>query len=162
MSKGQQKDVLRMIRWNFQEINNEHDVKKILDVKPEIDDHPEADVIKAYQATATCMLAEFVGSPFSKLKYFNQGKNELENLISNKKQVENVYLRMMLQLNVPRILNYQKNIDEDLAFLVSHLPEAPIDVDYKNAMLTSLLISTNNGELRDRLQQIKVENVGQN
>jgi hypothetical protein len=162
MSIGQQKDVLSLVRWDFQEISSEEDVQRILDLKPTIDDHPEANLIRAYQAAATCRLAEFVSSPFNKLKYFNQGKQELEDLISKKKQVENVYLRMMLQLNVPRIFNYQNNIQEDLIFLDTHLPEAPIDIDYKNTMLASLLISTDDNNLRERLQQIKVSEAERN
>ena len=120
----------------------------------------EQQLIEAYQATATCMLAEYDLSPMSKLKYFNEGKKKLEELITIKKGVENVYLRLLLQLNVPRILSYYKNIEEDVAYLESSLATAPIDVSYKYAMIKNLISVAKKNELKEVLLQINVVEEG--
>ena len=97
MSQAQESDLLIKMRSEFQEINSEADIKKILDFNLENIDINDQQLIEAYQATATCMLAEYDLSPMSKLKYFNEGKKKLEELITIKKGVENVYLRLLLQ-----------------------------------------------------------------
>jgi hypothetical protein len=102
------------------------------------------------------MMAEYVFSPIKKLKYFNQGKTSLEQLIAEEKSVENVYLRLLIQLNIPRLLNYYKNIDEDIAFLEAELPAAKIDVDYKYTMIRNLVTLADKNELKEVLLGIKV------
>ncbi len=160
MSQAQESDLLIKMRSEFQEINSEADIKKILDFNLENIDINEQQLIEAYQATATCMLAEYDLSPMSKLKYFNEGKKKLEELITIKKGVENVYLRLLLQLNVPRILSYYKNIEEDVAYLESSLATAPIDVSYKYAMIKNLISVAKKNELKEVLLQINVVEEG--
>ena len=91
---------LQEIRQQFQEIRSEEDVKRVMDTPIDSQD-PNSSVLEAYQAASTCMMAEYVFSPIKKLKYFNQGRTSLEKLISEQKSVENVYLRLMIQLNIP-------------------------------------------------------------
>ena len=110
MGKAQENTFLETIRLDFQEIKNEDDIEKILAFEYDNVLETELEMIKAYQAAGTCMMANYVFSPISKLKYFNEGKKHLEKLISKSKEVENVYLRLLIQLNVPRSLNYHKNI----------------------------------------------------
>ena len=160
MSQAQESDLLIKMRSEFQEINSEADIKKILDFNLENIDINDQQLIEAYQATATCMLAEYDLSPMSKLKYFNEGKKKLEELITIKKGVENVYLRLLLQLNVPRILSYYKNIEEDVAYLESSLATAPIDVSYKYAMIKNLISVAKKNELKKVLLQINVVEEG--
>jgi hypothetical protein len=160
MSQAQESDLLIKMRSEFQEINSEADIKKILDFNLENIDINDQQLIEAYQATATCMLAEYDLSPMSKLKYFNEGKKKLEELITIKKGVENVYLRLLLQLNVPRILSYYKNIEEDVAYLESSLATAPIDVSYKYAMIKNLISVAKKNELKEVLLQINVVEEG--
>ncbi len=157
MSKAQGKSSLETIRIEFQEIKNEADIEKILAFEYDRAKEKELKMIKAYQAAGTCMMAEYVFSPISKLKYFNDGKKTLEQLISEGKEVENVYLRLLIQLNVPSMLNYQKDIESDMAYLERHLATAPIELSYKNTMIKNLLSITKNKDLKDALLQINVE-----
>ena len=113
-------------------------------------------MIKAYQAAGICMMANYVNSPVSKLKYFNKGKNNLEELIEEGKEVENVYLRLLLQLNVPGMLSYNKNIEEDVAFLDSTLAKSSIDVFYKKLMIENLVSVAKKETLKEALLQIEV------
>ncbi len=152
---GQESLLLDELRQNFQEISSEDDIEQIIGKSIDPED-PEAPTAKAYQAASTCMMAEYVFSPIKKLKYFNQGKTSLEQLIAEEKSVENVYLRLLIQLNIPRLLNYYKNIDGDIAYLEAELPAAKIDVDYKYTMIRNLVTLADKNELKEVLLGIKV------
>ena len=157
-SQAQESLFLDELRQNFQEISSEEDIEKIIGMS--IDSgNPSASTAKAYQAASTCMMAEYVFSPIKKLKYFNQGKTTLEQLIAEQKSVENVYLRLLIQLNIPRLLNYYKNIDEDIAYLEAELPAAEIDVDYKYTMIRNLVTLADKDEIKDVLLGIKVTGI---
>ena len=160
LSQAQVNTELMKMRSEFQEISSEADINKILDFEYENTDVNERQLIEAYQATATCMLANYVFSPVSKLKYFNEGKEKLEELIFARKGAENVYLRLLLQLNVPQILKYSKNIEEDMAYLGSSLATAPIELSYKYAMIKNLVSVAKKNELKEVLLQINVVEQG--
>lgn len=155
-SKEQDVSALDKIRSEFQQIGSEEDIYKILEFEYEPVDKYEDQMIRAYKATATCMLANYVFSPVSKLKYFNEGKKSLEEMIRIGKDVENVYLRMLLQLNVPRSLNYHKNIEEDVNYLQDSLADAPIDISYKQRMISTLVSVAKKKDLKEVLLQINV------
>ena len=146
------------LRQNFQEIKSEDDIEQIMKLSIDSTD-PSARTAKAYQAASTCMMAQYGFSPIKKLKYFNEGKSSLEKLISEHKTAENVYLRLMIQLNSPRILNYYNNIDEDIAYLKAELPGAKIDVDYKYTMIRNLVTLADKDEVKEVLLGIKVTGI---
>lgn len=156
MSRAQENKYLETVRIEFQGIKSEADIEKLLAFENNNVKASELQLIRAYQAAGTCMRANYVFSPISKLKYFNEGKKNLEELISRDKEVENVYLRLLLQLNVPHMLNYHKNIDEDVAFLDASLAEAPIDLSYKRIMIENLVSVAKKKELKEVLLQIDV------
>ena len=156
MGRAQENTSLKKIRLEFQEIQNEDDIEKILAFDYKNAKKAEREMIKAYQAAGTCMRANYETSPISKLKYFNEGKKILEELIIEGKEVENVYLRLLLQLNVPRMLNYHKNIEEDVAFLKASLAKASIDLSYKKLMIENLVSVAEKETLKEVLLQIEV------
>ena len=155
-SKDQDVSALEKIRSEFQQISSEEDIQTILEYKYEPVNKDEDQMIQAYKATATCMLANYVFSPGSKLKYFNEGKSSLEEIIQIRKDVENIYLRMLLQLKVPRSLNYHKNIEEDVEYLETSLTDAPIDASYKQRMIQTLVSVAKKKDLKDVLLQIDI------
>jgi len=154
-SRAQDKVTMDQVRQGFQNIGSEDDIQKIIEMPIDSQD-PNASTARAYQAASTCMMAEYVFSPIKKLKFFNQGKNSLESLIDERKTVENVYLRLLIQLNIPRLLNYYKNIEEDVAYLEAELPAAKIDVDYKYTMIRNLVTLTKKGQVKEVLLGIKM------
>lgn len=153
-SQGQNDKILANIRSDFQLIDSEEDIDKILAYDLKNVEETELHVIKAYQAVATCMMAKYVFSPLSKLKYFNTGKKNLEELILKGKEVENIYLRLLLQLNVPRSLNYNKNIEEDVSFIQASLGASTIDMTYKDTMIKNLVSVAKKDQLKDILLQM--------
>ena len=155
-SVARNKNDLETIRSQFQVIESEEDIENIILFEGDSLNSSEDQMIKAYKAAATCMMANYVFSPKAKLKYFNEGKKELETLISSAKEVENVYLRLLLQLNVPKVLNYNENIEEDVAFLEENMAESEIDLAYKNIMIENLVSVTKKKDLKETLLQIKL------
>jgi hypothetical protein len=151
---GQESPLLDELREKFQAIDSEEDIEQIIGLSIDPND-PDAPTARAYQATSTCMMADYVFSPIKKLKYFNKGKADLEELIAEQKTVEKVYLRLLLQLNIPKFLNYHKNIDEDLAYLEAELPGAKIDVEYKDIMIQNLVTLANENEVKETLLGIE-------
>ena len=150
--------ILENTRSAFQEIKSEEDIESINSINVEEAEIDNRNVIRAYQAAATCMKAEYVFSSVSKLKYFNKGKKKLESLIETEKKVEKVYLRLLIQLNVPRLLNYYQEIEGDIVFLESHMADAPIDLAYKETMIKNLVSVAEKKEIKDILAQIKIDN----
>lgn len=146
---------LEIIRAAFQNIRSEGDIEKILSYEVQEDKAEELNIIMAYKAAGECMMAEYVFSPISKLKYFNRGKKNLEAAITEGKQVENIYLRLLIQLNVPKMLNYNDEVARDLEFLRDRLPSSSIDPDYKRLMMENLLQVTKKKEHREALLQIQ-------
>lgn len=148
--RAQEKYSLEEIRRDFQGIEDEDDIERLL--AREVDSNaPEAIRVMAYQAAGTCMMAEYVFSPIKKLKYFNEGKESLERTIEKEKSVESVYCRLLVQLNVPRILNYHQHIEEDIEFLQAELPKAEIDPEYKQTMIRNLVTLAGKDELKQSL-----------
>ena len=145
-----QETSLERVRKDFQAISGEDDIEELLKFKVDQED-PHAPVIQAYQAAGTCRMAEYVFSPIKKLKYFHEGRDTLERLIENEKTVENVYCRLLVQLNVPKILNYHQEIESDIGFLQEELPKAKIDPDYKSIMINNLVTLAENDELKKSL-----------
>ena len=156
MPDAQESNTLRKFRAEFQEIASEEDIDKILNYNfDEVSQH-EQEIIKAYQAAGTSMMAEYVFSPMSKLRFFNKGKIALEGLIDSSKDVEKVYLRLLIQLNVPKTLNYHKNIEEDISYLQQHMAEAQIEASFKSLMIKNLLSITKKKELKEAILDIKL------
>ena len=102
------------------------------------------------------MMAKYVFSPMSKLRFFNKGKTELEGLIDSSKDVEKVYLRLLIQLNVPRTLNYYKNIEGDIGYLQEHMAAAQIEASFKSLMIENLLSITKKEKLKKALLDIEL------
>ena len=73
---------------------------------------------KAYNAAGTMIGAKFEGNPFRKIKDFSKGKNALEEVIkANPENPEFRFIRLAVQLNIPKLLNYRDNIKEDTTLI---------------------------------------------
>ena len=75
-----------------------------------------------YKAISSIMLCNHVNNPYTKLKYFYTGKNQLEAAIkSMSTDPELRYLRFAVQCNAPAVLNYNDNIREDKKILLDYI-----------------------------------------
>ncbi|MBP2832134.1 hypothetical protein J8281_08010 [Aquimarina sp. U1-2] len=82
----------------------------------------EAAIYKGYHGAALALKASFSWNPISKLSYFNKGKKMIEHAI--KLDPDNVELRMIrvsIQSNVPKVIGYYENIEEDKNFILDNV-----------------------------------------
>src|SRR5688500_3244701 len=106
---------LPVVRRRFaQAVNNETMLRSFAeDLKGER--MPE---VAGYRAVAQMMMAKSVFSPVAKLRYFTSGRDLLEAAISSHPRSSELrLLRLSVQREVPAILGYSHNIDDDIAFL---------------------------------------------
>ncbi len=82
-----------------------------------------ADLLSGYAGGVTMLMAKYTSNPFSKLEYFKDGKELLENAIAkNKNNIELRFLRFAIQENLPAMLNYNDNLEEDKTYMMKYLP----------------------------------------
>lgn len=95
-------------------------------------------LLLAYKASATMMMANYVGSPFSKLSYFKKGRKMLEQALdSDKSNVELRLLRYMVQVNTPSFLGYGDDLESDKRFILDNISKMT-DIDLKDFVIKIL------------------------
>ena len=91
-----------------------------------------------YKAGATMMMANYVNNPFSKLSYFNKGKEVLEKAIAaDDKNTELRFLRFGVQSNAPSFLGYNDQLENDKKILLDALSSLK-DMDLKKNIVNFL------------------------
>lgn len=84
----------------------------------------ESTTAYGYYALANMMLAKVYKNPFTKLNYFNRGKSLLEKTIKkDRANVELRFLRFAVQNEVPAILLYFNDMEEDKEILDQYISE---------------------------------------
>ena len=113
-------------------------IKELSEIKNNADP-----LVKGYLA-ATCMvMAKHAYNPYSKFKYFIDGKNELEiSIAQSPNHVELRLIRFAIQTNVPIFLGYSKDIKTDKVFLIKNMNNLDAsnsgDVELKKIIKTYL------------------------
>jgi hypothetical protein len=83
-------------------------------------------------------MANHVFNPFSKLSYFNKGKNMMEKAIAAaSKNVELRFLRFAAQTKIPSFLGYKEDIKNDKKFLLNSLASVD-DIELEKLIVTFL------------------------
>ena len=86
--------------------------------------------IQAYVISLEMKQAEYKALPWQKLTTFNKGKHKLELLIIKEPKNANLrYVRLVMQEQLPKILNYNSDIEHDKQFL-SELLKIKDSTDY--------------------------------
>ena len=92
-------------------------VKTILENKNEL-----SNIENAYLGVFHMMKCRFTLNPISKISLFYIGRDLLEASIENDpKNLEIRFLRYSIQKNIPKILSYSKNINEDEKFIYDRM-----------------------------------------
>ncbi|MEN8958277.1 MAG: hypothetical protein ABF258_09640, partial [Flavobacteriales bacterium] len=125
-------------RDNFAKIKDYKSAELFLDTEVTESNYQYAVTINSYKAVCKMMMAQYVYNPFSKYSWFNEGKDMLEKTISLNKNVENVYLRLVVQLNVPSFLSYTTDIESDVKFILDNLEKSSVPDNTKTYILKSL------------------------
>ncbi|WP_158847300.1 hypothetical protein [Algibacter sp. L1A34] len=86
--------------------------------------------IQAYVISLEMKQAEYKVLPWQKLNTFSKGKTKLEQLIMNEPKNANLrYVRLVIQEQLPKMLNYNTDIENDKHFL-SELLKTKDNSDY--------------------------------
>ncbi|MBR8535524.1 hypothetical protein KDU71_08130 [Carboxylicivirga sediminis] len=126
---------LNDVRNSFHSIASEQDLNEFLKMVEGLDDA----LIVPYQLAASMQRAEYAANPFKKLKYFNEGKEQLEAyIISHPNNIEGYYVRLLIQSEVPAFLGYKDNMKSDINFVIEHIEEAELPDTYKQLMKANI------------------------
>lgn len=98
----------------------------------------------AYMGMCQTMMAQYAFLPTTKLEYFNNGKQAIEEAIStDRSNAELRYIRLLVQLNAPWFLGYNKDISEDMEAFLKAVYSEEISGDWKKKFTGDLLMSKN-------------------
>lgn len=130
--------VIEKVRIQFPNIDNLEQAEYFSELLKN-ETSPEA---KGYNAAMNFMKSRYVTFPVTKLKYFKEGKNELDEVIKyNPKNVEIRYLRFLMQKQIPEFLGYHQNIKEDFLLIVKGLNMSNLNQEQKAKMLQNMLLT---------------------
>jgi hypothetical protein len=77
--------------------------------------------INGYKGAISAMKASFVKDKKEKLKLFNEGKEMLErSIVTDSSNIELRFLRFTIQTNAPKVLGYNKKIESDKNYIITH------------------------------------------
>lgn len=66
--------------------------------------------------------SKHVLNPFTKLKYFNKGKDIVEKYLQERpNDIEMIFFRYKIQTSIPKLLNYRQHINSDVKKLTDWL-----------------------------------------
>lgn len=92
-------------------------------------------VMYAYYAGGLMTMANHVFWPMSKLEYFNDGKEKLENVIRKyPKNVEIRFIRFSIQVGAPIFLDYTDDLETDKAYILANMNKTSWSSAYKEAI----------------------------
>lgn len=96
-------------------------------------------ILVCYKAMALLMQAKHSYNPYQKLAKFRSGKNLLEQSIARAPaNVEVRFMRFCVQTQVPAMLGYSDQLDNDRTFIIKQWPAVP-DADLKEKIRTFML-----------------------
>lgn len=140
------------VRNQFPEITTEEQVDNFIE-ELKNDNSPEG---KGYTAAMVFMKSRFVKWPFTKMKYFKEGKSILDNTIDkNPMNIEIRYIRFLMQKQIPDFLGYNENISEDFQVIVKGIKMCNLQPTMKSKMLKNILLTKDlTFEEKDKLNQL--------
>ncbi len=98
----------------------------------------ESPLLEAYKISAEMINIKYLKNPFRKFNLFNHYSKKLNLIVNeNPMQIEIRFLRYLVQINSPKYLLYNSNIDEDLKFIRNN-------VSFENNKMKNFIFSTIN------------------
>lgn len=90
--------------------------------------------MEGYFAMSYFLMSKYAFNPFKKFEHFTNGKVLMDSIIhAEPENIELRYLRNMVQIKLPSILDYDINIDEDRRFINNNASKI------KDAQLRSMI-----------------------
>ena len=141
ISVGSEAYNMEEIRELFHEsVESEESTEKMFVLLSDVGKNDQP-LLVAYKGMAYVMLSKHAFSPINKVKYFNEGRDLLENAISrDQKDIEMRFLRYAVQINVPFFLNYNNDIKKDKQVLFDGIPTMK-DLEIRKIVIDFMLKS---------------------
>lgn len=102
-------------------------------------------IVKGYRAMYYMLVSRKSWNPYSKYANFSKGKELLEEAIEEEpSNLELIYLRYCIQVEIPKILNYSNNIKGDKTFILKNwfsLKDEDLKLKVKNYFLENKFCS---------------------
>jgi len=129
LAKAEEWDMVTIRNLYYKASSSKEDAEKL---KAALESIPAPnECIKGYIGATYMVEAKHVYNPSTKLSYFNNGKNLLDNAIKKEPgNIELKFIRICIQTNAPSFLGYNKHIETDKAFIISTYA-VQTDVDLK-------------------------------
>ena len=114
-------DVGTLRKYFYASANNKFIAEEFLNQTKNITDKGEP-LLVGFKAMSLLMICNHVSNPFAKLSYFKDGKKLLEQAIKrDPTNAELIFFRFSTQTNVPAVLSYSSDIDNDKIILMNYL-----------------------------------------
>ena len=85
-------------------------------------DERNGPLLAGYRAGATMVMAKYVFSPWTKWKFFCQGRDLLErSIVADSLDIELIFIRYSIQQNCPWFLHYRQSAEKDKKFIETNL-----------------------------------------
>ena len=95
----------------------------------------------AYKAAMLLMKSKFAFFPFNKWSYFKKGSKLLDISIENDpKNIEIRYIRFLFQSEIPKFLDYHKNIEQDYNLIINNIINSSLPLNFRQTMLSKMLL----------------------
>lgn len=140
---------LEQIRTDFHKITSKYELEKIINLNLK-----NESISTAYIGSAEAMFAEYLFLPTSKYATFKKGIAKIEQSIHTQKECENVYLRLLIQLNTPSFLGYNQNIESDLLFFKNNIQNSKLSNYWKKVFITNILKTEHDAVKKAKLDQL--------
>ena len=120
------------------------ELARIFDQKTNTINEQSPPLFMGFRAMCYMVLCKHCLNPFTRLSYFNKGKNLLETSLKKEPtNTELIFFRFSVQTHVPALLGYSAKIRSDKEFLINYLQDNFLsknkDVDLYNNVKLYLL-----------------------
>lgn len=104
-------------------------------------------LLMGYKGAVVMAIGRHSANPLTKLRTFNEGRALLDTaIVLDPQSVELRFLRLSIQVNVPRILGYSGQVTEDRAFIVRNLASVHSD-DFRQSVTNFIAKAEEQGKL---------------
>jgi outer membrane protein assembly factor BamD (BamD/ComL family) len=120
------------VRENYGNIHTEQELNNFIELVESMNCVDSA----PYLASATMQKAQFALAPWTKYRYFTEGKKMLEKFIEKYPQnLEAKYIRFLVQTHAPFFLGYRSEIKGDAAFIRANIKNIDLSSSYKKQII---------------------------
>jgi len=133
--------IINELRQNIEKDLSEEYLEKCYEILSEDSNNA---IQLAYLGVVEFMISKNASFPIRKFKYFNKGKEHLDDaILKDPPNIELRYLRFIFQSEIPKFLGYHENRLMDLDIFVENFQISKIEKEYKVLMLTRMKSSSN-------------------